>query len=592
MTRPSPRSRRRPTRSGARRSASTSTAYSGSAAPQSPCMRDGGAIVNIGSINSLPPQSNAAAYCASKAALLQLTRSLALELAPRHIRANCVCPGIVDTPLTDLFLNQSDDPDGAPARVRAVKPAPADSRPERDRALRPVPRLRRGPFRHRERRSSSTAVRLPAADQAHPMTSRCASASWGSAPSRCRGILPHLTQQRRRSTACSRPGTLRPGAWSAHRRAAAQFGVPAVYASIDELLADDDIDAVTIASPIGLHFEHCRLALEAGKHVHVNKTMCTTVAEADALIDLAAENGLRIVASPGEVLRPQLTRTRELIEDGRDRPGHLGDLRRRLRPLPRGDEPERHRRARRRTIDPSWYFRKPGGGPMYDMTVYALHRLTSVLGPARRVTALSGVRIAERSSWGARSRPRPTTTPSCSLDFGDGLVAVAHGTAAGAPTRAVRRAGSTSARAATIDGVLLDGEPFEFPGSAETEARAGRPTGTRRCGPAARHRAASRDPRGARLRGHHAARRLGARRHALAGHRRARPTRHRHHRERLPGRRNGNNSEHSEPPSRLRLPPRLRMEPGLSEPSLWTSADREKTSLRSLRDTHSGHLAG
>jgi meso-butanediol dehydrogenase/(S,S)-butanediol dehydrogenase/diacetyl reductase len=75
-----------------------------------PLMRDGGAIVNIGSTNSISPRANAAAYCASKAALLQLTRSLALELAPRHIRANCVCPGLVDTPLTDLFLNQSDDP--------------------------------------------------------------------------------------------------------------------------------------------------------------------------------------------------------------------------------------------------------------------------------------------------------------------------------------------------------------------------------------------------------------------------------------------------------------------------------------------------
>ena len=40
-----------------------------------------------------------------------LTRTLALELAPRRIRANCVCPGVVDTPLTDLFLQRSDDPD-------------------------------------------------------------------------------------------------------------------------------------------------------------------------------------------------------------------------------------------------------------------------------------------------------------------------------------------------------------------------------------------------------------------------------------------------------------------------------------------------
>ena len=76
-----------------------------------PLMQDGGSIVNVGSTNSILPRANAAAYCASKAALLQLTRSLALELAPRHIRANCVCPGIVDTPLTDLFLNQSDNPE-------------------------------------------------------------------------------------------------------------------------------------------------------------------------------------------------------------------------------------------------------------------------------------------------------------------------------------------------------------------------------------------------------------------------------------------------------------------------------------------------
>ena len=78
-----------------------------------PLMRDGGVDRERRlDRDSLLPRANAAAYCASKAALLQLTRSLALELAPRHIRANCVCPGIVDTPLTDLFLNQSDDPDG------------------------------------------------------------------------------------------------------------------------------------------------------------------------------------------------------------------------------------------------------------------------------------------------------------------------------------------------------------------------------------------------------------------------------------------------------------------------------------------------
>src|SRR5438874_1142576 len=54
------------------------------------------------------------------------------------------------------------------------------------------------------------------------------------------------------------------------------------------------------------------------------------------------------------------------------------------------EEPERLEPHAGGPIDPSWYFRKPGGGPLYDMAAYALHGLTSVLGPARRVTALSG----------------------------------------------------------------------------------------------------------------------------------------------------------------------------------------------------------
>ena len=98
--------------------------------------------------------------------------------------------------------------------------------------------------------------------------------------------------------------------------AAAKFGVPAAYPTLEAMLAADDIDAVTIVSPIGLHFDHCRKALEAGKHVHVNKTMTTTVAEADQLIALAAAKNLRLVASPGEILRPQVTAARKLLREG------------------------------------------------------------------------------------------------------------------------------------------------------------------------------------------------------------------------------------------------------------------------------------
>ncbi len=86
--------------------------------------------------------------------------------------------------------------------------------------------------------------------------------------------------------------------------AAEKFGVARAFTSYEELLADGDVDAVTIATPIGLHYEQGRQALLAGKHIHFNKSMTTTVAEATELIELARERGLLIVASPGEVLRP------------------------------------------------------------------------------------------------------------------------------------------------------------------------------------------------------------------------------------------------------------------------------------------------
>ncbi|HJR98392.1 MAG TPA: SDR family oxidoreductase [Actinomycetota bacterium] len=73
-----------------------------------PVMPDGGAIVTVGSINSFVAWPDDAAYTATKGAVLQFTRALALETAPRNIRANCVCPGVIDTPLTRAFL-QGDD---------------------------------------------------------------------------------------------------------------------------------------------------------------------------------------------------------------------------------------------------------------------------------------------------------------------------------------------------------------------------------------------------------------------------------------------------------------------------------------------------
>ncbi len=279
-----------------------------------------------------------------------------------------------------------------------------------------------------------------------------------------RGILPHLSQDdvedRVRVEALCDPALERAKA-AAHR-----YHVRHVFASVDQMLAEAELDAVTVASPIGFHYQQCRAALEAGKHVHANKTMTTTVREADELIALAEARDLCIVASPGEILRPHVTRTRELIEAGA-----IGELSWALCGGAFGtyheDESERLDALGGAPISPAWYFRKPGGGPMYDIAVYALHQLTSILGPAKAVTAMSGIRVTEREFLAG---PIPTETDDNTillLDFGDGLFAVAYGTAAGSHSDQFAT-GLYFGTRGTIDGILLNGEPFDFSGREQT----------------------------------------------------------------------------------------------------------------------------
>ena len=87
-----------------------------------PHMPEGSSIVNMASINSFVAWENDAPYTATKGAVLQLTRALALELAPRHVRVNAVCPGVIDTPLTDAFLERAEDPDALRAEYAAASP--------------------------------------------------------------------------------------------------------------------------------------------------------------------------------------------------------------------------------------------------------------------------------------------------------------------------------------------------------------------------------------------------------------------------------------------------------------------------------------
>ncbi len=82
----------------------------------------GGVIVNTASIAGMVGLPDRAAYCASKGAVIALTKQIAVEWATKGIRCNCVCPGTVDSPWVARLLAASADADGLRAQLVARQP--------------------------------------------------------------------------------------------------------------------------------------------------------------------------------------------------------------------------------------------------------------------------------------------------------------------------------------------------------------------------------------------------------------------------------------------------------------------------------------
>jgi len=73
-----------------------------------PRISDGGSIINTSSLAGLIGFPEYTAYCSSKFAIVGISKTAALELAPRKIRVNCVCPGSVDTPMMQVESAQAE----------------------------------------------------------------------------------------------------------------------------------------------------------------------------------------------------------------------------------------------------------------------------------------------------------------------------------------------------------------------------------------------------------------------------------------------------------------------------------------------------
>jgi predicted dehydrogenase len=237
-----------------------------------------------------------------------------------------------------------------------------------------------------------------------------------------RGILPHTFQDDAREkieavAVCD----VVPGRAAA---AAEKWGWREAYTDYEEMLTRADIECVFIATPIPLHYDQAMAALQGGKHVYVQKSMTTTLAEANDVVELARTKKLKLCASPGEMLRSPWPQIREVVQKGL-----LGRVYWALAGMQSSGHEHESFRAEDdvlSNVDPTWYY-KPGGGPVYDMTVYCLHELTGVLGPVKRVSAMSGIGLPVRD-WKGKTIPvEMDDNTVILLDFGDATFGFAYG---------------------------------------------------------------------------------------------------------------------------------------------------------------------
>lgn len=167
---------------------------------------------------------------------------------------------------------------------------------------------------------------------------------------------------------------------------AREFGARRWYHHWRELLADAEVEAVYIATPVSLHAEQTIAAAEAGKHVLCEKPMALSVAECDRMIAACAANGVKLGIAYYRHFYPVLQRVKEILAAGTIGVPVLAQVNAFERFNPAPGEPR------------YWFVQKEnaGGGPMMDFGCHRIEVLLNLLGPIAGVHSSVGQVLFER----------------------------------------------------------------------------------------------------------------------------------------------------------------------------------------------------
>ena len=156
-------------------------------------------------------------------------------------------------------------------------------------------------------------------------------------------------------------------------RFAEEFGIPRAYASYEDLVADPDVDIVYVSTPHPFHADNAILALEAGKHVLVEKPFTLNQAEAERVRDVAAAQGLLAMEAMWTRYLPHMVRIRELVAEGA-----LGEIRSLF-----ADHTQRISTDPRHRLNAL----ELGGGALLDLGIYPISFTWDILGAPQTIAA-------------------------------------------------------------------------------------------------------------------------------------------------------------------------------------------------------------